>query len=140
MAKGDMSVDDLDLAPRKPRSATTVNSSTGEDDKVTKLPERKKQEPAEEPISSSDTVTERMRETDTERRERIQQQYDERERGRSSLVALKQKRRRESKHFVNVPLNWEDKQRIAKAAFENDLSQTEIAKAAIDKFLTENGY
>ncbi|WP_348628495.1 hypothetical protein [Mesorhizobium sp. M5C.F.Cr.IN.023.01.1.1] len=41
---------------------------------------------------------------------------------------------------MNVPLDYETKKRLEKAAHENDLKMTVIMKAAIDQYLRDNGY
>ncbi|MCJ7996826.1 hypothetical protein J5N58_20390 [Rhizobium cremeum] len=64
----------------------------------------------------------------------------EREASRIRLQELKQNKARESKHFVNCPLDYDTKKRLERAASENDLKMTVIVKAAIDQFLKDNGY
>ncbi|WP_287350927.1 hypothetical protein [Mesorhizobium sp.] len=78
--------------------------------------------------------------TEAERRERSTTRALEREVSRTRLRDLKRARERESKHFVNVPLDYETKKRLEKAAHENDLKMTVIMKAAIDQYLRDNGY
>nr|WP_153404839.1 hypothetical protein [Sinorhizobium meliloti] len=43
---------------------------------------------------------------------------------------------RESKHYVNCPLDYDTKMRLQRAALENDVKMPVIMKAAIDQFLT----
>ncbi|ASP89404.1 hypothetical protein CDO26_34625 (plasmid) [Sinorhizobium meliloti] len=43
---------------------------------------------------------------------------------------------RESKHYVNCPLDYDTKIRLQRAALENDVKMTVIMKAAIHQFLT----
>lgn len=80
------------------------------------------------------------RASDDERRERATRRAIEREDSRNAFTRLRRTRERESKHFVNVPLDYSTKKRLEKAAFENDLKMTQIMREAIDNFLTENGY
>lgn len=80
------------------------------------------------------------RASDDERRDRATRRAIEREDSRNSLARLRRMRERESKHFVNVPLDYTTKKRLEKAAHENDLKMTQIMREAIDNFLTENGY
>jgi hypothetical protein len=74
------------------------------------------------------------------RRERATNKSLEREASRIRLQELKQNKARESKHFVNCPLDYDTKKRLERAASENDLKMTVIVKAAIDQFLKDNGY
>nr|CAD6438437.1 hypothetical protein REQ54_04640 [Rhizobium sp. Q54] len=74
------------------------------------------------------------------RRERATNKSLEREASRTRLQQLKQNKARESKHFVNCPLDYDTKKRLERAASENDLKMTVIVKAAIDQFLKDNGY
>ncbi|WP_292238365.1 hypothetical protein [Mesorhizobium sp.] len=78
--------------------------------------------------------------TEAERRERSTTRALQREDSRIRLRDLKRARERESKHFVNVPLDYETKKRLETAAHENDLKMTVIMKAAIDQYLRDNGY
>ncbi|MDE3795783.1 hypothetical protein I7G59_00345 [Sinorhizobium meliloti] len=64
----------------------------------------------------------------------------QREDSRVRLRDLKRARDRESKHYVNCPLDYGTKMRLQKAAIENDVKMTVIMKAAIDQFLKDNGY
>jgi hypothetical protein len=75
-----------------------------------------------------------------ERKEASIQRALDQERARTRLRDLKRAQARESKHFVNVPLDYETKRRLQKAALENDLKMTVIMKAAIDQYLRDNGY
>ncbi|MDW9371587.1 hypothetical protein GOC03_30240 [Sinorhizobium meliloti] len=81
-----------------------------------------------------------MAATEAERRDRSNAGSLEREDSRKRLSDLKRLRERESKHFVNVPLDDEIKKRLKKAALENDVKMTVIMEAAIDQFLRDNGY
>lgn len=78
--------------------------------------------------------------SEEERRETTVQRALDQEKARTRLRDLKRAQTRESKHFVNVPLDYETKMRLQKASFENDLKMTVIMKAAIDQYLRDNGY
>jgi len=75
-----------------------------------------------------------------ERKEASVQRALDQEKARTRLRDLKRAQTRESKHFVNVPLDYETKMRLQKASFDNDLKMTVIMKAAIDQYLRDNGY
>ncbi|KAB2766129.1 ribbon-helix-helix protein, CopG family [Brucella anthropi] len=63
-----------------------------------------------------------------------------REDSRNRLRELRKARERESKHFVNVSLDYETKRRLEKAAHDNGLKMTVILRDAIDQYLKDNGY
>lgn len=75
-----------------------------------------------------------------ERKETSVQRALDQEKTRTRLRDLKRAQVRESKHFVNVPLDYETKMRLQKASFDNDIKMTVIMKAAIDQYLEDNGY
>lgn len=75
-----------------------------------------------------------------ERKENSVQRALDQEKTRTRLRDLKRAQVRESKHFVNVPLDYETKMRLQKASFDNDIKMTVIMKAAIDQYLRDNGY
>ena len=62
------------------------------------------------------------------------------ERARHALKNLKRAKERDAKFYVNVALDYETKARLKRAAHENDVKMTVIMQAAIDFYLTENGY
>lgn len=74
------------------------------------------------------------------RRERTTTRALRQEASRVRLQDLKQTKARESKHFVNCPLDFDTKQRLARAAVENEIKMTVIIKTAIDQYLRDNGY
>lgn len=78
--------------------------------------------------------------TEEARRDRAMTKALQREDSRIRLRDLKRARDRESKHYVNCPLDYDTKIRLQKAALENDVKMTVIMKAAIDQFLKDNGY
>ncbi len=75
-----------------------------------------------------------------DRKETSVQRALDQEKARTRLRDLKRAQTRESKHFVNVPLDYDTKMRLQKASFDNDLKMTVIMKAAIDQYLRDNGY
>ncbi len=99
----------------------------------------------EMPKSSPEPEKQRVRSksqllTPDERRKNDTQQANQREDSRNRLRDLRQDRQRESKHFVNVSLDYDTKRRLEKAAHENGLKMSVILRDAIDQYLTENGY
>ncbi|XOK15651.1 hypothetical protein ACI6PO_27850 (plasmid) [Agrobacterium tumefaciens] len=140
MAKGQTTVSDFAVAPRRSRP---VNQSTAEDT-ATLAPgvptEGAKIE--NQPLSHSDAppASRLIAPTEEARRERTVSKALQREDSRVRLRDLKRARDRESKHYVNCPLDYETKKRLEKAAIENDVKMTVIMKAAIDQFLKDNGY
>ncbi|MCK3781273.1 hypothetical protein MZK49_32095 [Ensifer sesbaniae] len=135
MAKEKTTISDFAVAPRRPkvsqdRPAQEVGPS--EEQSSSSLTAAT---PAEtEEIAAARTAPE------TERRERVTKRALEQENSRNRLRDLKRARERESKHFVNVPLDYDTKKRLERAAYENDLKMTVIMKAAIDQYLRDNGY
>ncbi|WP_286167648.1 hypothetical protein [Ochrobactrum sp. 3-3] len=143
MAKRGTSVSDFAVAPRR-----------------SKAPDNRPAEPAAAPAeTSAEASAERPAEisttpkaeeggapekliaaTEAERRERATTRALEQENSRNRIRDLKRARERESKHFVNVPLDYDTKKRLERAAHENDLKMTVIMKAAIDQYLKDNGY
>jgi len=140
MAKGQTTVSDFAVAPRRSRPG---NQSTAEDT-ATLAPSVPTEEAGIEnqPLSHSvDLPASRLiAPTEEARRERAVSKALQREDSRVRLRDLKRARDRESKHYVNCPLDYETKKRLEKAAIENDVKMTVIMKAAIDQFLKDNGY
>lgn len=129
-----LSVGDIPIAPRKARQpalaeAGNIISSDPADaaPAVSDIEARKHRSALPKPS------TEDRKETS------VQRALDQ-EKARTRLRDLKRAQTRESKHFVNVPLDYETKVRLQKASFDNDLKMTVIMKAAIDQYLRENGY
>ncbi|NLS07123.1 hypothetical protein HGP14_27880 [Rhizobium sp. P32RR-XVIII] len=90
-------------------------------------------EPAER-----DTVLPRLPED--ERRRRTAKRAAEQQDTRRRLKSLKRAKDRAIKFYVNVPLEQEMKERLMRAAHENDVKMTVIMQAAIDTYLEDNGY
>ncbi|WP_341487159.1 hypothetical protein [Pararhizobium sp. A13] len=59
---------------------------------------------------------------------------------RYSLKNLKRTKQRNVKFFINIALDYDLKARLQRSALENDLKMTAVVKAALDYYLTENGY
>lgn len=126
-----LSVGDIPIAPRKERKAPSPETVTA-----------KPSEPATA-VADVEATTRRRplpKPSAEERRETSVQRALDQEKARTRLRDLKRAQTRESKHFVNVPLDYETKMRLQKASFENDLKMTVIMKAAIDQYLRDNGY
>lgn len=147
MAQKDTSVSDFKVAPRKPRPETPTEPATNVEQ--AKAVEESVPEPApqtERPQSRPDLPMPTSRagkllSTDEEtRRERAESRALRQEDSRLRLQDLKQTKARESKHFVNCPLNYDTKQRLMRAATENNVKMTKIIQTAIDHYLRDNGY
>jgi hypothetical protein len=146
MSKGSSSITDFPVAPRRQRAPSTEKPADPaaaraakvdhpaqaalEQDKALSSVQQRQELLHSEPILS----------TPEARRERATAKSLEREDARLRLHHLKQNKARESKHFVNCPLDYDTKKRLERAASENDVKMTVIVKAAIDQFLRDNGY
>ena len=64
----------------------------------------------------------------------------ERESTASRLKAMKRKKERETKHYVNVPLDYETKRALENAAHEHGLKMAEIVRDAMKVYLRDAGY
>ncbi|NRQ18900.1 hypothetical protein [Ensifer sesbaniae] len=135
MAKGLTTVSDFAVAPRRSRP---VDPAAKQDDPSAEGPA----EQAAAPLNAeADQPSNRLlAPTEEARRERSVSKALQREDSRVRLRDLKRARGRESKHYVNCPLDYETKKRLEKASFENDVKMTVIMKAAIDQYLKDNGY
>ncbi|MDW9418479.1 hypothetical protein GOC56_27780 [Sinorhizobium meliloti] len=144
MAKGQTTVSDFAVAPRRSRAveraATPADSATNPAELST---ETRNAEPSQEPAPlgpADPPANPLIASTQEARRERATTRALQREDSRIRLRDLKRARDRESKHYVNCPLDYDTKTRLQKAALENDVKMTIIMKAAIDQFLKDNGY
>jgi hypothetical protein len=126
-----LSVGDIPIAPRKARKPTSPETGAAKSPAppiaVAEVEATTRQHPLPKPSAE-------------ERRETSVQRALDQEKARTRLRDLKRAQTRESKHFVNVPLDYETKMRLQKASFENDLKMTVIMKAAIDQYLRDSGY
>ena len=78
--------------------------------------------------------------SEKQRRETAEARAIAQEDVRYSLKNLKRAKQRNVKFFINIALDYEMKARLQRAALENDLKMTAVVKAALDYYLTENGY
>ncbi|MDW9418983.1 hypothetical protein GOC40_29450 [Sinorhizobium meliloti] len=145
MAKGHTTVSDFAVAPRRSRpveqSVTQPTSETNAAELPTELRNADQAQDAAPPKAEVDKPVSRLiAPTEEARRERATTRALQREDSRIRLRDLKRARDRESKHYVNCPLDYDTKTRLQKAALENDVKMTVIMKAAIDQFLKDNGY
>ncbi len=128
MNRPTLSVGDIPIAPRKAHKPTSPETAPSEPAiAVANVEATTRRQPLPKPSAE-------------ERRETSVQRALDQEKARTRLRDLKRAQTRESKHFVNVPLDYETKMRLQKASFENDLKMTVIMKAAIDQYLRDNGY
>lgn len=153
-----LSVEDFQVAPRRKANAPAVDMDVQHEDD-TDAGANQDRDVLRAELSAADVIASEPADTgegraqgpapavaklpragDEERRERVTRRAIEREDSRNAFARLRRSRERESKHFVNVPLDYNTKKRLEKAAYDNDLKQTQIMREAIDKFLTENGY
>ncbi|PLT91289.1 hypothetical protein BMJ34_08335 [Sinorhizobium medicae] len=145
MAKGQTTVSDFAVAPRRSRpeeQSTTQPASESKPAELSTEPPNanQSQEAAPAGTEGDKPVNRLIAPTDEARRERATTRALQREDSRVRLRDLKRARDRESKHYVNCPLDYDTKTRLQKAALENDVKMTVIMKAAIDQFLKDNGY
>ncbi|WP_255571221.1 hypothetical protein [Ensifer sp. ENS12] len=142
MAKGQTTVSDFAVAPRRNRAVDTRQDDAdlaAEGPAEQTRPDNEPQEP--EALNVAPAATSRLiAPTEDARRERAVGKALQREDSRVRLRDLKRARDRESKHYVNCPLNYETKKRLERASFENDVKMTKIMQAAIDQYLKDNGY
>ncbi|MEO5756547.1 MAG: hypothetical protein ABIQ51_06795 [Mesorhizobium sp.] len=132
-----LTVGDIPIAPRKARQPIAAEAGTD-------IPSEPSNA-SDVPLAMADIETRKRRSvlpkaSTEERRETAVQRALDQEKARTRLRDLKRAQTRESKHFVNVPLDYETKMRLQKASFDNDLKMTVIMKAAIDQYLRDNGY
>lgn len=132
-----LTVGDIPIAPRKVRQPVAAEGGIG----MSSEPSNSPSAPPSEPDSETKRRRAALRKPSTEeRRDTSVQRALDQEKVRTRLRDLKRAQTRESKHFVNVPLDYETKMRLQKASFDNDLKMTVIMKAAIDQYLRDNGY
>jgi len=142
MAKGQTTVSDFAVAPRRSRpleqAATLAGSASNPAEASTETKNADQgQEPAPPGTEAEQPANRLIAPTQEARRERTTTRALQREDSRVRLRDLKRARDRESKHYVNCPLDYDTKVRLQKAAIENDVRMTVIMKAAIDQFLKD---
>jgi len=159
MVKRDTSITDFAVAPRKPRQesppAQAIPLQAPENAPVASEPPSPEVDKNPHPVVREPMVAHDRAELkpapeqragnlispDEEvRRDRTTTRALRQEASRLRLQDLKQTKARESKHFVNCPLDFDTKQRLARAAVENEIKMTVIIKTAIDQYLRDNGY
>ncbi len=141
MAKGQTTVSDFAVAPRRNRaSELTTTTKSDVAPTGTQSPEKQGQEPGLLGGEIDHPASRVIAPTEEARRERATTRALQREESRVRLRDLKRARDRESKHYVNCPLDYDTKKRLEKAALENDVKMTVIMKVAIDQYLRDNGY
>lgn len=127
MAKGPTTISDFAVAPRRARTPVEDTPAA--------------EQPATSAADIEPTATPSLIAPDREaRKQRVTARALEQEEARIRLSDLKRAKARESKHYVNCPLDYDTKKRLERAASENDLKMTVIIKAAIDQYLRDNGY
>ena len=126
MSKAGLELSDLSIAPRKAKRQTGVASIAV----------------ASVTLPAADKVAAQMLPnlTEAQRRETAEARAIAQEDARYSLKNLKRSQQRNVKFFINIALDYELKARLQRAAAENDLKMTAVVKAALDYYLTENGY
>ena len=126
MTKAGLGLSDLSIARRREERQTPTASSA----------------PATVAPQAPDKATAAMlpKPSEEQRRETAEARALSQEDARSSLKNLKRSKQRNVKFFVNVALDYELKGRLQRAASENDLKMTAVVKAALDHYLSENGY
>ena len=132
MSKEPIDIEQFSLAPRrKPDSGMTIlganptSASTGNDG---------------EPAATPKAAATLPRLSEEERRRRASRLVDEQQEARRRLKNLKRAKGRAIRFYVNVPLEQAVKERLMRAAHENDVKMTVILQAAIDIYLQDNGY
>lgn len=148
MAKGTSSISDFPVAPRRSRGnvPNPMSQPAIDHEAENVVPSDHldqvalEQAPAKVPDVQAPQRSSLILPSPEARRERATNKSLEREASRIRLQELKQNKARESKHFVNCPLDYDTKKRLERAASDNDLKMTVIVKAAIDQFLKDNGY
>jgi len=90
------------------------------------------------PPQAAETLLPRLPEE--ERRRRAAKRAGEQQEAARRLKNLKRAKGRSLRVYVNVPLEQAMKDRLMRAAHENDVKMTAILQAAIDIYLQDNGY
>ncbi|MFI3904454.1 hypothetical protein [Ochrobactrum sp. S1502_03] len=141
MAKGKISLSDFPVAERRKRSVDL--------DKDTAIPpiSHVQEDGAANVGNESARATASQKKQDKhlettpeQHRASAIENANRREDSRNRLRELRKARERESKHFVNVSLDYETKRRLENAAHDNGLKMTVILRDAIDQYLKDNGY
>jgi len=126
MSKAGLDLKDFSIATRRPE-ATPVKAV-------------KVAEPVEPAAKDETDATMLPKPSARERRETAETRALAQEDVRQSLKNLKRSKQRVAKFFINIALDYDLKARLQRASLENDLKMTQVVKAALDYYLTENGY
>jgi hypothetical protein len=125
MNKAGLGLSDLSIAPRKAERQTEIEPAAIPPDPAP---------PEKAATAMLPKPSEKQRRESAEARAMAQEDV------RYSLKNLKRSKQRNVKFFINIALDYELKARLQRAAAENDLKMTAVVKAALDFYLTENGY
>ncbi len=133
-------VGDIPIAPRRARSPSDTGAKIAAKEESSEAALAASSGPAIADTEPKKSRGDLPKPNSEERKAVASQRSLDQEKARTRLRDLKRAQARESKHFVNVPLDYDTKTRLQKASFDNDLKMTVIMKAAIDQYLRENGY
>ena len=144
MAPRDLKLQEFAVAPRKPKPPaaeqnvedTATPAETAETPEAAPAPAQGVNDTVPEPKAGAGLITP----DENVQRQGATTRALNNETSRQRLKDLKQNKARESKHFVNVPLDYDTKQRLSRASIDNDVKMTVILKPAIDQFLKDNRY
>ncbi len=78
--------------------------------------------------------------TEAEKRNLIDSKGGHGSNPKNHLQELRKNRDKTTKRFINISFPSDLKQRLDKASYENGVASAEIVRAAVDKYLHENGY
>lgn len=126
MSKAGLDLEDFSIASRRTEPTAQANSDT------TAL--------ASAPVTDRSVAAMLPKPSEKQRRETAEARAIAQEDVRYSLKNLKRTKQRNVKFFINIALDYDLKARLQRAALENDLKMTAVVKAALDYYLTENGY
>lgn len=129
MSKTGLDLKDFSIASRKAGAKQDAMPITGKTESST-----------EAPATTRNVTSMLPKPTEKEKREAAEARATAQEDVRYSLKNLKRAKQRNVKFFVNVALDYAMKARLQQAAQENDLKMTAVVKAALDYYLSENGY
>ncbi|WP_246663555.1 hypothetical protein [Phyllobacterium endophyticum] len=124
MSKAGLELKDFSIAARRTEPATEVMPDVS----------------ALRPATANNFPPMLSKPNEQQRRDAAETRARAQEDTRYSLKNMKRAKQRHVKFFVNVALDYEMKARLQRAALENDLKMTAIVKAALDYYLSENGY
>ncbi|WP_421405554.1 hypothetical protein [Agrobacterium fabrum] len=126
MTKAGLGLSDLSIAPRKTERQPAIASGATA--------------PAATQAPDEAAAAMLPKPSEDQRRDAAEARALAQEDARYSLKNLKRSKQRNVKFFVNIALDYDLKARLQRAATENDLKMTAVVKAALDYYLTENGY